>query len=152
MSRLETFTYPNGQSSSYVYYPNSGDHRLQEIHHKKSGGDALEFSYTYDAVRNIAAWTQQQDANPAKAYDFRIPGGPTSNRRVEDDRYFPTILKRYAYTTTGGKPNGRADRQHPGRFRLRQRTAFRASRREERALRRDAQRGGDGDHQELRPW
>ncbi|HEY5564931.1 MAG TPA: hypothetical protein VIL33_05025, partial [Rhodothermia bacterium] len=34
-SRLRKVTYPNGQTSSYAYYPNSGDHRLQKIHHRK---------------------------------------------------------------------------------------------------------------------
>jgi YD repeat-containing protein len=33
--RVATVTYPNGQTSTYSYLPNTGDHRLQEIHHKK---------------------------------------------------------------------------------------------------------------------
>ncbi len=99
-SRIRTVTYPNGQTSSYAYYANSGDHRLQEIHHKKSGGTTLsKFNYTYDAVGNILTWTQQQDTNPAKAYDFaydREDQLRTAVWRTTDPA--PTVLKRYAYS------------------------------------------------------
>jgi RHS repeat-associated protein len=99
-SRVETVAYPNGQTTSYAFYPNSGDHRLQEIHHRKPGGITLsKFSYSYDAVGNIKAWTQQEDANPAKAYDFEYDG--TDQLRLAVWRTTdatPTILKRYAYT------------------------------------------------------
>jgi RHS repeat-associated protein len=99
-ARLKTVTYPNGQTTSYAYYTNSGDHRLQEIHHKKSAGVTLsKFNYAYDDVGNITTWTQQQDANPAKAYDFtydRADQLRTAVWRTTDPT--PTILKRYAYT------------------------------------------------------
>lgn len=90
----------NGQTSTYAYYPNSGDHRLQEIHHRKSGGVTLsKFNYSYDAVGNINTWTQQEDTNQAKAYDFeydRVDQIRMAVWRTTDQT--PTILKRYAYT------------------------------------------------------
>jgi RHS repeat-associated protein len=93
-------TYPNGQTTNYAYFPNNGDHRLQEIHHRKSGGVTLsKFNYTYDAVGNIKIWTQQQDTSPAKAYDFEYDRADqlrTGVFRTTDPT--PTILKRYAYT------------------------------------------------------
>jgi RHS repeat-associated protein len=99
-NRLDTVTYPNGQTTSYAYYSNSGDHRLQEIHHKKSGGTTLsKFNYTYDVVGNILTWTQQQDTNPAKAYEFeydRVDQLQTAVWRTTDQT--PTILKRFGYT------------------------------------------------------
>jgi RHS repeat-associated protein len=99
-SRLRTVTYPNGQTSIYAYYPNSGDHHLQEIHHRKPGGVTLsKLNYSYDAVGNIKTWTQQQDVNPAKAYDFEYDRADeirTAVWRTTDAT--PTILKRYAYT------------------------------------------------------
>jgi RHS repeat-associated protein len=99
-SRLKTLTYPNGQTSSYAYYGNSGDHRLQEIHHKKSGGTTLsKFDYTYDAVGKILTWTQQQDTNPAKAYDFEyVRTDQLRNAVWRTTDQTPTILKRYGYT------------------------------------------------------
>jgi YD repeat-containing protein len=98
-NRLRRVVYPNGQTSTYTYYPNSGDRRLQEIHHRKSDGVTLsKFNYTYDAVGNTKTWTQQQDTNPAKAYDFdydRADQLRTGVWRTSDPT--PSILKRYAY-------------------------------------------------------
>ena len=69
--RLAGVTYPNGQQTAYAYFGNSGDQRLQEIHHKQPGGATLsKFNYTYDAVGNIKTWAQQQDANPAKLWQY----------------------------------------------------------------------------------
>ncbi|MGH8546527.1 MAG: RHS repeat domain-containing protein, partial [Gammaproteobacteria bacterium] len=99
-SRLETVTYPNGQTSSYAYFPSSGDHRLQEIHHRKLDGTTIsKFNYTYDAVGNINTWTQQQDTSAAKAYDFEYDrAGQLRNAVWRTTDATPTILKRYGYT------------------------------------------------------
>ncbi|MGH8545786.1 MAG: RHS repeat domain-containing protein [Gammaproteobacteria bacterium] len=97
-SRLRTVTYPNGQTSTYAYYPNSGDHRLQEIHHKKSGVVTLsKFNYTYDAVGNIKTWTQQQDTNPAKAYDFEYDRADQLRTGVWRTTDPTPSVKRHAY-------------------------------------------------------
>lgn len=45
-SRLTSVTYPNGQTSTYAYYGNTGDHRLQTIHHKYPGA-ATESRFDY---------------------------------------------------------------------------------------------------------
>jgi RHS repeat-associated protein len=69
--RVASVTYPNGQTSTYSYFPNTGDHRLQEILHKKPGGATLsKFDYTYDAGGNILTWAQQTDTNPAQTYSL----------------------------------------------------------------------------------
>ena len=98
-NRLKTVAYPNGQTANYSYYSSSGDHRVQEIHHKKSGGTTIsKFNYSYDSVGSIKTWTQQQDSSPAKAYDFeydRAGQVRTAVWRTTDPT--PTILKRYAY-------------------------------------------------------
>jgi hypothetical protein len=58
-SRLATVAYPNGQTSAYSYLPNSGDHRLQTIHHKYPDASTVsKFDNTYDAVR---VWTVEVD-------------------------------------------------------------------------------------------
>jgi hypothetical protein len=47
-------TYPNSQTSTYTYLGNTGDRRLQTIHHKYPNAATLsKFDYTYDAVGNI---------------------------------------------------------------------------------------------------
>ncbi|MGH9461178.1 MAG: RHS repeat domain-containing protein, partial [Vicinamibacteria bacterium] len=98
-SRLRRVVYPNGQTSTYSYSPNNGDHRLQEIHHRKSDGATIsKLNYTYDLVGNIKTWTRQEDANPAKAYDFEYDRADqlrTAVWRTTDPT--PTILKRHAY-------------------------------------------------------
>jgi RHS repeat-associated protein len=98
-SRLRTVTYPSGLTSTYAYYASSGDNRLQEIHHRNSNGDTFsKFNYTYNQSGNIETWTQQQDANPAKAYDLeydRVDQLRTAVWRTTETT--PTILKRLAY-------------------------------------------------------
>jgi RHS repeat-associated protein len=97
--RVQTVTYPNGQTTSYAYYPVLQDLRLQEIHHKKPNATTLnKFNYTYDAVGNIQTWTQQTDTSPANAYDFgydRADQLRLATYRTTDPT--PAILKRYRY-------------------------------------------------------
>jgi RHS repeat-associated protein len=98
-TRFEKVTSPNGQTSTYAFYSSTGDHRLQEIHNKKSDGSTIsKFNYTYDVIGNIKTWTQQEDTNQAKAYDFEYDRADqlrTAVWRTTD--VTPTILKRYTY-------------------------------------------------------
>ncbi len=69
--RVSTLTYPNGQTTSYAYFDNLGDHRLQQIHNRLSGGATLsKFDYTNDVVGNVKTWSQQVGTNPAKVLTF----------------------------------------------------------------------------------
>ena len=57
--RLQTLTYPNGQTANYSYYGNTGDRRLQTLQHLTSG--SVNFSrhdYTYDPEGQIQSWTK----------------------------------------------------------------------------------------------
>lgn len=111
--RVQSVTYPNGQSTSYTYYPVAQDLRLQEIHHKKPDTTTLNrFTYTYDAIGNIRTWTQQTDASAANAYDFgydRADELTLATYRTTDPN--PTILKRYryAYDPTGNRTAEQVD-------------------------------------------
>ncbi|MGH9022917.1 MAG: RHS repeat-associated core domain-containing protein, partial [Acidimicrobiia bacterium] len=91
--RVSGLTYPNGQTTSYSYFDNAADHRLQQVHHRLSGGATLsKFDYTYDAAGNIKTWSQQRGANPATVQSFgydaaqqlvaasRAPAGTAPNR------------------------------------------------------------------------
>jgi len=97
--RMQSVTYPNGQTTTYSYFPNAGDHRLQEIWHKAPGGATLsKFDYMYDFVGNITTWTQQTDSNPAKAYDLGYDSADqltAATYRTTDA--IPVVLKRYVY-------------------------------------------------------
>jgi RHS repeat-associated protein len=99
-NRVLALNYPNGQITTYAYYGNSGDHQLQEIHHKNVGGATIsKFIYSYDAVGSIKTWTQQTDTNAPKAYDLEYDWASrlrSATWRTTDPT--PTILKRYVYT------------------------------------------------------
>jgi RHS repeat-associated protein len=98
--RLANASYPNGQSTSFSYFPNSQDKQLQEIHHQLAGGAALSrFQYTYDLEGAITSWTQQAGSNPAKAYDLEYDAVGhlvAATSRTTDP--IPSILKRYRYS------------------------------------------------------
>ena len=110
--RLQQLTYPNGQTSSYAYFGNTGDQRLQEIHHKTGGGATLSrFAYAYDGVGNLTTWTQQYGAD-VKAYDFAYDSTDQLTGAVyRTTDATPTILKRYGYgyDRTGNRTTARAD-------------------------------------------
>jgi RHS repeat-associated protein len=97
-SRPETVGYPNGQTTSYAYFPAVQDHRLQTIHHRHPNGATLsKFDYTYDAVGNILAWRQQNDAT-AVLWDYAYDNADQLTRAVKrDDAQPTTILQRFAY-------------------------------------------------------
>ena len=95
--RLDTVTYPNGQTTAYDYETNNGDHRLKEIHNKLSGGATLsKFNYTTDAVGNIKTWTQQAGSSPATTYTLGYDAADQLVKAALADAT-PTVLKRYGY-------------------------------------------------------
>jgi len=81
--RLSSVSLPNGQTTSFLYFDNLGDNRLQEIKHLDPGAAILsKFNYIYDAVGNIKTWSQQAGANPAKVYAFDYDGARQLTRAV----------------------------------------------------------------------
>jgi RHS repeat-associated protein len=60
-SRPQFVSFPNGHWTSYNYFPNSGDHRLQRLQHTSGAGATLvsQFDYLYDAEGEITQWTKQ---------------------------------------------------------------------------------------------
>jgi YD repeat-containing protein len=68
---VASITLPNGQSTAFSYFPNTGDRLISSILHKRSGGSTLsQWGYTYNAQRHIVTWTQQRDSNPARVFTF----------------------------------------------------------------------------------
>ena len=110
--RLAQATYPNGQTSTYSYFGNSGEQRLQEIHHKTGGGATLSrFAYAYSQAGNITTWTQQYGAD-VKAYDFSYDSTDQLTGAVyRTTDATPAILKRYGYVydKTGNRTTARTD-------------------------------------------
>src|SRR6266542_3606979 len=105
--RPQTATYPNGQTTTYTYFPNLGDQRLQQIKHQQtSGGTVLsQFDYTYDAVGNIKTWTQLRGTDPAKLYTLGYdPADEISTATVAGPTPLPVPSRfRYAYDSAGNR-------------------------------------------------
>jgi RHS repeat-associated protein len=105
--RPQTVTYPNAQTTTYSYFGNVGDQRLQQIKHQQTaGGTALsQFDYTYDAVGNIKTWTQQRGTDPAKVYTL---GYDAADQLLTATVTGPNPLPvpgrfRYAYDNAGNR-------------------------------------------------
>jgi RHS repeat-associated protein len=111
-ARLQQLAYPNGQTSTYSYFGNTNDRRLQDIHHQTAGGTTLSrFSYAYDRIGNITTWTQQYGTD-VKAYDFSYDGTDQLTGAVyRTTDATPSILKRYGYSydAVGNRTNVRTD-------------------------------------------
>jgi RHS repeat-associated protein len=98
-SRVASVAYPNGQTSTYSYFGNSDDRRLQTIHHKFPDGTTLsKFDYTYSADGDILTWRQQAGVDAVLwSYVYDTAGQLLGAEKATADAV-PTLLKRYAYT------------------------------------------------------
>ncbi len=105
--RPQTVTYPNGQITTYSYFNNVGDQRLQEIKHQQASGGAIlsQFDYTYDAVGSIGTWRQQLGTSPAKIYSYGYDPAQQLTSAVQKDASTQQTLKNYgyAYDAAGNK-------------------------------------------------
>jgi RHS repeat-associated protein len=69
--RLSSVAYPNGQTTSFNYFSNTNDERLQTIWNQNASAATIsKFDYTYDAEGQIQSWTQQADTNQAAVYQI----------------------------------------------------------------------------------
>jgi RHS repeat-associated protein len=67
--------YPNGQTTSYTYLPNSGDKQLQTLQNFYPNASNLSrFDYVYDKEHMITQWTKQNDASTAQPLYFTYDG------------------------------------------------------------------------------
>jgi YD repeat-containing protein len=98
-NRLNTVTYPNGQTSTYSYLDDEHDHRLQTIHHKYPNASTLsKFDYTYDAAGNILTSRQQADST-AVLWKYGYDAADQLTAAVKHATDTPqTVLQRYAYS------------------------------------------------------
>lgn len=111
--RLQTLSYPNGQTTELSYFGATDDHRLQQILHKKPGGALLSrHAYTYEPSGNIKTWTQETDVAAAKVYDFQYDrADQLTAATLKTTDPTPSIVKRYvyAYDAAGNRTSEQID-------------------------------------------
>jgi RHS repeat-associated protein len=99
-TRRALMSFPNGQTTTFDYFPNSGDRRLKEIWNQVAGATLSKFDYTYDPEGCLLSWAQQRGANPARVllagYDLadRLTGATNSN---------PVDVYAYAYDAANNR-------------------------------------------------
>jgi YD repeat-containing protein len=105
-SRMSNVTYPNGQTTTYSYFGNLGDHRLQQVLNRLPGSVTLsKFDYTYDVLGNVSTWTQQAGSNPAKVYTLEYDvANEMSTAIVSGPSPLPVPSRfAYAYDSAGNR-------------------------------------------------
>lgn len=95
-TRLLSATYPNGQTSTFGYYGNAGDRRLQSITNAAGGTLLSRFAYAYNAVGNITNWTQQLGA--ATPFNLVCSYDAVDQLTSVVKKDGANTLKTYAYT------------------------------------------------------
>lgn len=68
-NRLQAISYPNGQRTTFSYYDNRGDQRLQQIQNLNPAV-LSQFNYSYDANGQVQSWIKQLGAQPPVTYTF----------------------------------------------------------------------------------
>ena len=94
--RLQTLTYPNGQTAHYTYFGNDHDRRLQTLQNLSNGGANLsKFDYTYDAEGQITSWSKLLDTTSSGLwFDYDNAQQLVSARNASD----PSLAsQRYDY-------------------------------------------------------
>jgi hypothetical protein len=91
---IQSATYPNGQTTQYSYFDNTGDDRLKQIVNQGPNKSSLsQFGYTYKATGEIMSLTtlartyHSLTMRPASLRGLRLPTGalsrmPTTRRAI----------------------------------------------------------------------
>jgi RHS repeat-associated protein len=97
--RLASNNYPNGQTTTFGYFGNTNDQRLQTIWHKKSDANTIsKFDYVYDADGRIINWTQQADSDTPKLWMMEYDGvDQLLGVTIRSNGIAGAVLNRYAY-------------------------------------------------------
>jgi RHS repeat-associated protein len=97
--RLQSVSYPNGQSASYSYQPGPNqDFRLTDLTNFKTGTTVLsKFDYTYNANGTIASWQQQVESNNPTTWKYQYDGADQLLSAIETNSS-QVQLAQYVYS------------------------------------------------------
>jgi len=98
--RVSTNFYPNGQKTTFFYFGNTNDQRVQTIWNQKNNGTNISrFDYTYDADGQITTWKAQIDTNSPTIQSVEYdPIDQLLNSTVRSNSITGTILKQFVYS------------------------------------------------------
>ena len=103
-ARLASEAYPNGQTNLYSYYNNVGDERLQQIQHFYPNGSLLSgFSYAYNPVGQITAWTNEWNSLPTRVWNPGYDAADQLTNVVSAVAGSPANNYAYAYDPSGNR-------------------------------------------------
>jgi len=96
--RLLSTAYPNGQITSYSYFPNREDQRISEIWNKTSSSATVsKFNYDYNKEGQIVKWTQQAGTATPTYLDLGYDLSDQLISATQKSQGTNAIVKRYAY-------------------------------------------------------
>jgi RHS repeat-associated protein len=99
-NRFATLSYPNGHQTSYTYFGNTKDHRLQTLLNNipATSTTVSRFDYDYDAAGNITWWKQQAGSSAAQQYVLGYDSADQiTAATLKSTDPTPVVLKRYGY-------------------------------------------------------
>jgi RHS repeat-associated protein len=103
-AHLTASAYPNGQSTLYSYYGNSGDQRLEQIMNLKPNSSLLSgFGYAYNAVGQITSWTNQWDTLPLRVWNLNYDAADQLVGAVRTDGVNPVSTNAYTYDAAANR-------------------------------------------------
>ena len=102
--RLTSAVYPNGLTTLYSWYDNTGDQRLKQILHLKPNSSLLSsFGYAYNAVGQITSLTNAWDSLPSRVWLFNYDAANQILGAVRTDGLQPLSTNSYAYDFAGNR-------------------------------------------------
>ena len=119
-NRLGRINLPNGQVTTFNYFGNDHDERLEEIKYAKSSGAIIsQHNYTYDAVGRIRTWQRQTDNNSPLLWTIGYDDADQLKSAVETNIAIPlpSIMQwLYSYDANGNNwdPSGNSPSEQIG--------------------------------------
>jgi len=96
--------YPNGQTTAYTYYDNTGDQRLQQIQNFKPDSSLLStFGYAYNTVGEVTSWTNVWDTLPTRVWMLAYDAADELVDAVRSDGVNPPNTNAYSYDFAGNR-------------------------------------------------
>jgi RHS repeat-associated protein len=103
-NRLETETYPNGQTVEYGYGTVQQDFDLRRITNEVNGNLLSEFTYDRDvAAGRITTWTQAASGEPTKTYTFAYDAANQLTSATLAVSGQPDEVTTYSYDAAGNR-------------------------------------------------